>query len=79
EFGLAGRRLGAEFGAYGLNHALGKRREATLDGFCTLEDGTGLIDRLRLIKSPAEMAYVRRAAELADLALDAAHRTIAPG
>jgi Xaa-Pro dipeptidase len=79
EFGLAGRRLGAEFGAYGLNHALGRRLEATLDGFCTLEDVTGLIDRQRLVKSPAEMAYVRRAAELADLALDAAHRTIAPG
>jgi len=79
EFGLAGRRLGAEFGAYGLNHALGKRLEATLDGFCTLQDVTGLIDRQRLVKSPAEMAYVRRAAELADLALDAAHDTIAPG
>ncbi len=79
EFGLAGRRLGAEFGAYGLNHALGKRLEATLDGFCTLQDVTGLIDRQRLVKSLAEMAYVRRAAELADLALDAAHDTIAPG
>ncbi len=79
EFGLAGRRIGAEFGAYGLNHALGRRLEATLDGFCTLEDVTGLIDRQRLVKSPAELAYVRRAAELADLALDAAHRTIAPG
>lgn len=79
EFGLAGRRIGAEFGAYGLNHALGKRLEATLDGFCALEDVTGLIDRQRLVKSPAELAYVRRAADLADLALDAAHRTIAPG
>ncbi len=79
EFGLAGRRLGAEFGAYGLNHALGRRLEATLDGFCTLQDVTGLIDRQRLVKSPAELAYVRRAAELADLALDAAHDTIAPG
>ncbi len=79
EFGLQGRRLGAEFGAYGLNHALGKRLEATLDGFCTLQDVTGLIDRQRLVKSAAELAYVRRAADLADLALDAAHQTIAPG
>src|SRR3954463_6218534 len=38
-----------------------------------------LVTKLRLIKSPAELAYVRRAAELADDALDEAHRLAKPG
>jgi Xaa-Pro dipeptidase len=79
DFGLSGRRLGAEFDAYGLTHANGRRLEAAMDGFATLADASDLVSRLRVVKSPAEIAYVRRAAELADLALDAAHATIAPG
>jgi Xaa-Pro dipeptidase len=66
-----GKQLGAEFDSYGLTHANGKRLEAALDGFCTLFDGSGLIDALRAVKSPAELLYVRRAAELADAALAA--------
>ncbi|MBI1243998.1 MAG: M24 family metallopeptidase [Alphaproteobacteria bacterium] len=79
EFGLAGKRLGAEYDAYGLTHANGRRLEAAMDGFVRLVDASDLVTRLRVVKSPAEIAYVRKAAELADLALDAAHATIAPG
>ena len=78
-FGLAGKRLGAEYDAYGLTHANGRRLEAAMDGFAALVDASDLVTRLRVVKSPAEIAYVKRAAELADLALDAAHATIAPG
>ena len=55
------------------------RLQAALDGFCTLVDASDLVSRLRLVKSPAEIAYVRKAAELADLALDEAHRLAGPG
>jgi Xaa-Pro dipeptidase len=79
EFGLSGRRLGVEYEAYGLTHANGRRLEAALDGFCALEDASDLVSRLRVVKSAAELAYVRQAAELADRALDAAHEAIAPG
>lgn len=79
EFGLSGRRLGVEYEAYGLTHANGRRLEAALDGFCTLEDASDLVSRLRVVKSAAELAYVRQAADLADRALDAAHEAIAPG
>ncbi len=72
ELGLAGARLGVEYEAYGLTAMNGKRLEAALDGFCALEDASLLVSRLRLVKSPAEIAYVRRAAELADDAYDAA-------
>jgi Xaa-Pro dipeptidase len=70
--GLAGQRLGVEYDSYGLTSANGKRLDVALDGFAAASDASDLIDRLRLIKSAAELAYVRRAAELADDALEAA-------
>jgi Xaa-Pro dipeptidase len=78
-FGAGGRRLGVEYDAYGLTAANGRRLDAALDGFATLVDASDLVSGLRVRKSPAEVAYVRRAAELADAALDAAHASIAPG
>ncbi len=77
-FGMAGRKLGVEYDAYGLTAANGKRLEAAMDGVATLVDASDLVTKLRVRKSPAEIAYVRRAAELADDALDAAHATIRP-
>lgn len=79
ELGLAGKRLGVEYDAYGLTAAVGKKLDAALDGFATLEDASDLVTRLRLVKSPAEIAYVRKAAELADAAWDEAVRIAAPG
>ena len=79
EFGCKGQRLGVEYEAYGLTARNGKRLDAALDGFCTLADASELISRLRVVKSPSEIAYVRRAAELADDALDAAIELAEPG
>jgi Xaa-Pro dipeptidase len=78
-FGLAGKKLGVEWEAYGLTARNGQRLSAAFDGFATLEDASDLVSRLRLVKSPAELAYVRQAAVLADQALDAAHGEIRPG
>lgn len=77
--GLAGRTLGVEWDAYGLTARNGQRLSAALDGFCLLHDASELVTRLRLIKSPAELAYVRRAAALADDALAAARARTGPG
>jgi Xaa-Pro dipeptidase len=77
--GLRGKRLGVEWETHGLTAANGRRLAAALDGFATLDDASLLISRLRLTKSPAELAYVRRAAELADAALDAAIAHARPG
>ena len=79
EQGCRGRRLGVELEAYGLTARNGLRLMVALDGFCTLIDVSDLVSRLRLVKSPAEVAYVRRAAELADAALDEAERLARPG
>jgi Xaa-Pro dipeptidase len=78
-FGGAGKTLGVEYEAYGLTARNGKRLDAALDGFCKLEDASDLVSRLRVVKSAAEIGYVRKAAELADLALDEAHRLAGPG
>ncbi len=77
--GSRGKRLGVEWEAYGLTAGNGRRLSAALDGFCTLDDASLLVSRLRAVKSPAELAYVRRAAELADAALDEANRLAVAG
>jgi Xaa-Pro dipeptidase len=78
-FGCRGKRLGVEWEAYGLTARNGQRLAAALDGFCTLADASDLVSRQRVIKSPAELLYVRRAAELADAALAEASRLAQPG
>jgi Xaa-Pro dipeptidase len=69
EMGLQGNRVGIElntFGLTGFNHERVRRR---LEGWCELVDSSDLVRGLRVIKSPTELAYMRRAAELADDAL----------
>ncbi len=78
-FGLAGKTLGVEWESYGLTARNGMRLQAAFDGFADLQDASDLVARLRLVKSPAEITYVREAARLADLALDEAHRLTYPG
>src|SRR3984893_4311557 len=77
--GCRGKTLGVEWESYGLTPRNGQRLSAALDGFCALSDASELVNKLRVVKSPAELVYVRRAAELADAALDEAHRLAAPG
>jgi Xaa-Pro dipeptidase len=79
EFGCAGKRLGVEYDAYGLTAANGKRLDAALDGFCALEDASAVVSRLRVVKSAAEIAFVREAASLADAAWQAALDRTGPG
>jgi Xaa-Pro dipeptidase len=79
EHGCRGKRLGIETDAYGLTGFNLKRVEAALDGFCALVEASELVTRLRAIKSEAEIAYVRKAARLADAALDRAVERAGPG
>jgi Xaa-Pro dipeptidase len=79
EHGCRGKRLGIETDAYGLTGFNSKRVEAALNGFCILVEASDLVTRLRAVKSEAEIAYVREAARLADVALDRAVERAAPG
>lgn len=79
EHGLRGARVGIELRSFGLTadkYELVRRR---LDGWCNLVDASNLVRALRVVKSPAEIGYVRRAAELADDALVAMLDAAKPG
>ena len=77
--GLQGKRLGVEFESYGLVASNGKRLEAAFEGFATLLDASQIVTRLRAVKSEEEIAYVRRAAALANEADAAALGEIRAG
>ncbi len=79
ELGLKGERIGIELDTYGLTGANHARVVAAFAGFATLSDASDLVRRLRIMKSPAELAYVRRAAELADASLLAQIAAAGPG
>lgn len=76
---LKGARIGIEMRTFGLtadNYAL---IAARLVGWCEFVDASWLVRSLRVIKSPAEIEYVRQAAELADQSLEAMIDAAGPG
>ena len=79
EQGCHGKHLGVELEAWCLTGRRWEFVKAGLDGFCTHEDASTLVSQMRIIKSPAELGYVRRAAALADEALVEAHNLATPG
>lgn len=79
ELGLAGSRIAVELNTHGLTGWNLWRVQRALDGWCTLEDDGQLIRRLRLVKSPAELGYVRKAAEILDASLNEVIAAARPG
>lgn len=74
--GVGARRLGVESRTAGLTDFWGQKLRAALPD---LLDASDLFPALRRVKSPAEIAMHRRAAGLADDALDAALELTGPG
>ena len=72
ELNLEKSNLGVEYEAYGLTGRNAMRLNNSLKNFATLHDKSELVSYLRVIKSPAEIIYVKKAAELADKAMEAA-------
>ena len=72
DLNLEKSNLGVEYEAYGLTGRSCIRLNNTLKDFAKLHDKSELISQLRVIKSPAEIVYVKKAAELADNAMEAA-------
>ncbi|MCH7882697.1 MAG: aminopeptidase P family protein, partial [Proteobacteria bacterium] len=79
EFGCRDRNLGIEYDAYGLRASVWRQLEQEIIGFCELTDASDLVTSHRVVKSDAEIEYVKKAAELADDSLDAALALIKPG
>lgn len=76
--GITSGRIGIELQSYAVPHALGS---ALADALAPLElvDATELLGALRLIKSPAEMAYLERAAHYTSQGLRTVYDNLQPG
>ena len=76
---LLGKRIGVEYDTHGLTAFNGRRLDEQLQTFGQIADASGIVGRLRLFKSPAEIKKAEKAAQLADDALDAALPLIKQG
>ena len=76
---LLGARIGVEYDTHGMTGRIARLLDQQLASFGQIIDASHLVSRLRLIKSPAEIAHVERAAALADDALDAALTLVKAG
>jgi len=77
--GLLGCRIGIEYRAHGLTGDNCRRLDAQMSSFAKIIDISGLVDRLRLVKTQEEIVHIRKAAALSDAIFDAALDKIAPG
>jgi len=78
EKGAAGGPLGIEAASYALTWDWGRHLERALAP-SQLVDVTGLLGDLRWLKSPAELACIRRAASFAEAGLTTARKALRPG
>ncbi len=72
ELSLKGKKIGIEYEAYGMTGRNALRLNKSLENYCQVEDQSELITKHRVIKSKEEIIYVKKAADLADNALDEA-------
>ena len=72
ELDLKGKKIGIEYEAYGMTGRNALRLNKSLENYCEVQDESELITKLRVIKSQDEIFYIKKAAELADNALDEA-------
>ena len=79
EKGAKGTEVGIELDTYGLTGANYRLVADALDGFCKLVDASDIVRGMRLVKSPGELEYTRKAATLADAAVTAIVEQARPG
>ena len=72
ELNLKGKKIGIEYEAYGMTGRNALKLNQSLENYCEVEDQSELITKHRVIKSKEEIVYVKKAANLADKALDEA-------
>jgi Xaa-Pro dipeptidase len=72
ELSLKGKKIGIEYEAYGMTGRNALRLNKSLENYSEVEDQSELITKHRVIKSKEEIVYVKKAAYLADKALDEA-------
>jgi len=70
ELELKGKKIGIEYEAYGLTGRNTLILNKSLENYCSIVDKSELISKLRVVKSKEEVVYVKKAALLADKALE---------
>ncbi len=79
ELNLKGKNLGIEYDAYGLTGKNAINLNNSLKNYYSLEDKSELITKLRVVKSKEEIVYVKKAAALADEALEQVWQNVKAG
>ena len=79
ELNLENKNLGVEYEAYGLTGKNAMILNRSLNDFAKLHDESFLVTKHRLVKSDQEIEYIKKAAELADKALEKAWELSHPG
>jgi Xaa-Pro dipeptidase len=79
ELGLGGKKIAIELNTHGLTGWNLYRTQQTIGDWCTLEDDRHLIRWLRVVKSPAEIEYTRKASRILDDSLNAVIAAARPG
>mgnify|MGYP001166291455 FL=1 len=79
ELNLENKNLGVEYEAYGLTGKNAMILNKSLNDFAKLHDESFLVTKHRLVKSDQEIEYIKKAAELADKALEKAWELSHPG
>ena len=77
--GMEGKKIGIQVDTMGLTPRLFLEISEILDGWCDLTIAPDFIRILRLVKSPQELSYFRRAGEVMDVVMDKVIEATCPG
>lgn len=68
--GMQGKRIGVQYDTYGLTAQAYRQLVTALDGVCEMVDASDLIRLMRVVKSPRELEYIRKAGEICDVVME---------
>ena len=77
--GMEGKKIGIQVDTMGLTPRLFLEIKEILDGWCALTVAPDFIRVLRLVKSPQELNYFRKAGEVMDIVMDKVIEATYPG
>ena len=77
--GMEGKKIGIQVDTMGLTPRLFLEIKEILDGWCNLTVAPDFIRILRLVKSPQELNYFRKAGEVMDITMDKVIEATYPG
>jgi len=77
--GMQGKRIAIQLDSMGITAQLHLEIDALLNGWCELVPASDLVSNLRLVKSEAELVYLRKAGQICDQLVDVATRHTCSG